>query len=284
MSEMTLDESYDDAEWWGRSDDAEYDFESEGEAEYDYDAEAEASRKRRRSQRQRRIEAAVARNRLAKARSRSRRMPARPKTTAAAIRQTKAEVNKVELENKVTTDAVQTALGRLDKRVKGNTGALVAIPLLAQLSTQIDTFLPGLDQGTKDIINGLLRFGHVPFLKPQNPNTSFYRTPGGMAALGAGALLVGGEVAKRLNDDNNGGGGGGGMKITDYTGTVYVGGKTRWRVNVDGPVTWTSEDTTIATVDADGVVTGIKAGTTNVKVEGAGDFDIAAITVLPTPK
>lgn len=286
MSDIMGDESYGDLmEWYGRSDDAEYDLGDaeaeweEGEGLYDGEWEAEDAKSRRRM-RQRRAKAALARRKLASARSRSRRVPAtRPRTAAAAIRRTQAEVSKVDLENKVQADAVQTAINGLDKRVRGNTNALVAKAVLDQVSAQLKDFVD-LDENTTNIVNGLLRFGHVALLKPNSSNAGLLGTPSGQAAA-AGALLVGaGIVARELRNGNDDGiGGGGGTKITDYVDTLPVGGKARFRVNVTGTVTWTSEDPTVAGIDADGVVTAKKAGTTNIKVETAGDFDIRSLTV-----
>lgn len=284
MSDIT-DESYGNLmEWYGRSDDAEYDFGDaeaewdEGEGLYDGEAEAEDAASRRRA-RQRKARATVAKRKLAQARTRARRTPAtRPRTAAAAIRRTQAEVSKVDLENKVQGDAVQTAINGLDKRVRGNTNALVAKAVLDQVSAQLADFVD-LDENTTNIVNGLLRFGHVALLKPNSTNAGLLGSPSGQAAA-AGALLVGAGIVARELRNGNDNGIGGGTKITDYVETLPVGGKARFRVNVKGAVTWTSEDATVAEIDADGVVTAKKVGTTNIKVENASDFDYRSLTVV----
>jgi len=160
----------------------------------------------------------------------------RPKTAAAAIQRTQADVAKGDLENKVQADATLAALKGLDRRTKGNTQALVAIPALAQLSAQLDDFVPGLDANTRNIVNGFLRFGHAAFLT--SPDKGLGNPKVQAAALGA--LIVGGAaIARRLNDnDDDNGDRRGVMTIAHHLTEIPVQGQSRYRGNLDGGVGW----------------------------------------------
>jgi hypothetical protein len=285
MSETMLDDSYESMEYWGSDEGAE-DYGDADAEDYDVEGfygesgEGESAASRRREQRRRRARAALARRRLALARSRARRpamRPSRPKTAAAAIQRTQADVAKVDLENKVQADATLTALKGLDRRTRGNTQALVAIPALAQLSAQLDDFVPGLDANTKNIVNGFLRFGHAAFLT--SPDKGLGNPKVQAAALGA--LIVGGAaIARRLNDDDDNGDRRGVMTIAHHLTEIPVKGQSRYRVNLDGNVAWTSADDSVASVDASGVVTGKKAGTTTITATRGDDFDKVPVTVV----
>jgi hypothetical protein len=309
MSDTMLDDY--PMEYWGwgggdaeAEDDGEAEdlYDAEGEDLYDAEAESAASKKRAR---RRKAQAAMARRKLAMARTRGRRpVPARtaPKTPTAAIRRTQAAVSNLNLETKVQTDTIQTQLKNLDKRTKGNTQALVAIPALAQFSAQIDDFVPGLSEDTKNILNGLLRFGHVAFLKSSGQGA--LASPQVQAAALGGAVVGLGALARRINDDNNGdngdggngdngngGGGGGGhpgggpgyLMITDYRDQLPVEGQHRFRASVAEGVTWASDKPTIAEVDSYGLVVAKKAGTANIKASTADDFTVQTVTVVPAP-
>lgn len=304
MSETMLDDSYGESmEYWGNGNDEGAEDYGEPDAE-DYgdegwyggsdDAESAASRRRAR-ERKRRADVLMARRKIAMRRAKARR-PARrsapPKTAAAAIKSTQAKVSNLNLETKVDNARIESALKSLHKRTKSNTQALVAIPVLNQISEQLDDLVPGLNQQTKDIINGVLRFGHVAVLPSSGPG--FTNNPKYLAAAGGGAVIGLAALLSRLNDDTNGTGGGhGGMKITHYLGEIPVGGKSRFRTNADGAVTWTSDNDSVASVDADGLVTGKKPGLANITAtrdkptkgtatEGR-DYDTVPVTVIQPP-
>jgi len=60
-------------------------------------------------------------------------------------------------------------------------------------------------------------------------------------------------------------------ELRDAGGTVLTG----------RPITWTTGNTSIATVTAGGVVTGVAAGTTTVRATSEGVFDVAVVRVVP---
>jgi len=233
----------------------------------DYD-EASASEKRRRAAARARK---VRRQRQLRAARQRRQRPTRPiRTAKAAISKTRDDLKEVALENEVKSEAIGGALNGLARRTGGLENGAVATPAVRLAQDRIDNFLPGLDQGAQDLVKGALEYAPTIFLKAGRKQ---------LIGLAAGAaVLVGAEIAKRLQDGNGGGGTGG--LITDRSpGPLPEGASLKLFTRKNGSVVWETTDVTVATVDATGVVTGVKAGSCSVKATVGTEVDFVPLTV-----
>jgi Big-like domain-containing protein len=255
---------------WGDEEEGYFDEEyvpDEWSDEYGEDDEASAAEKRRRaaarsrrSRRQRQLRAARQR----------RQRPTRPvRTTKAAISRTRDDLKEVALENEVKADAIGGALGALARRTGGLENGAVATPAVRLFQDRIDRFLPGLDTEAQDLVKGALEYAPTLFLKAGKKQ---------LIGLAAGAaVLIGAEVAKRINDDGDGGGNAG--LVGDRSpGPIPEGSSLKLYARKSG-VMWDTTDHDVATVDAMGVVTGHKAGACSVKATVGDQVDFVPLTV-----
>ena len=190
-------------ELWGGGEEEEEYFDEEYIPESwtdEYDEEASPSEKRKRAAARARTSRRQSELRAARQR---RQRPARPvRTTKAAISKTRDDLKEVALENEVKAAAIGGALNGLARRTGSLENGLLATPAIRLAQDRIDNFLPGLDQGAQDLVRGALDYAPTLFLKASKKQ---------LIGLAAGAaVLIGAEVAKRLQDGNGGGGNGGG--------------------------------------------------------------------------
>jgi hypothetical protein len=264
LDELSLDS------WGGGEEEEEY-FDEEYIPESwtdEYDEEASASAKRKRAATQARK---MRRQRQLKAARQRRQHPARPiRTAKAAISKTRDDLKEVALENEVKSEAIGGALHGLSRRTGGLENGAVATPAIRLAQDRIDNFLPGLDQGAQDLVKGALEYAPTIFLKAGRKQ---------LIGLAAGAaVLVGAEIAKRLQD-NNGSGSNGGL-ITDRSpGPVPEGASLKLFTSKSGAVVWETSNAAVATVDATGVVTGVKAGSCSIKATLGAESDVVPLTV-----
>jgi hypothetical protein len=234
----------------------------------DYDEEASASEKRRRAAARARKSR---RQRQLRATRQRRQRPTRPVRTAkAAISKTRDDLKEVALENEVKADAIGGAVNGLSRRTGGLENGAVATPAIRLAQDRIDDFLPGLDQGAQDLVKGALEYAPTLFLKAGKKQ---------LIGLAAGAaVLIGAEVAKRLQDDN-GGGGNAGLISDRSPGPLPEGASLKLYTRKNGSVMWDTTDHAVATVDPTGVVTGHKAGSCSVKATVGTEVDFVPLTV-----
>jgi hypothetical protein len=248
LDELSLDS------WGGGEEEEEY-FDEEYIPESwtdDYEEEASASEKRRRAAARARK---MRRQRQLRAARQRRQRPARPVRTAkAAISKTRDDLKEVALENEVKSEAIGG----------------VATPAIRLAQDRIDNFLPGLDQGAQDLVKGALEYAPTIFLKAGRKQ---------LIGLAAGAaVLIGAEVAKRLQD-NDGGGGSGGLIIDRAPAPLPVGGSLRLLTRKNGCV-FSSTNDEVATVElTTGVVTGHSAGSCGIKATLGTEVDVVPLTV-----
>lgn len=234
----------------------------------DYDEEASDSEKRRRAAARARK---MRRQRQLRAARQQRRRPARPiRTAKAAISKTRDDLKEVALENEVKSEAIGGALNRLARRTGGLENGAVATPAIRLAQDRIGDFLPGLDPGAQALVRGALDFAPVLPLKAGRKQ---------LIGLAAGAaVLVGAEIAKRLQDN---GGGGGTPLITDRSpGPLPVDAQLKLFTSRNGSVVWATSDAAVATVGATtGVVTGVAAGSCSITATLGTESDVVPLTV-----
>jgi Bacterial Ig-like domain (group 2) len=264
LDELSLDS------WGGGEEEEEY-FDEEYIPESwtdEYDDEASASEKRRRAAARARK---VRRQRQLRAARQRRQRPTRPVRTAkAAISKTRDDLKEVALENEVKAEAIGGRLNSVARRTGGLENGAVATPAIRLAQDRIDNFLPGLDQGAQDLVKGALEYAPTIFLKAGRKQ---------LIGLAAGAaVLIGAEVAKRLQD-NDGGGGSGGLIIDRAPAPLPVGGSLRLLTRKNGCV-FSSTNDEVATVElTTGVVTGHSAGSCGIKATLGTEVDVVPLTV-----
>ena len=235
----------------------------------EYDDEASASEKRRRAAARARK---MRRQRQLRAARQRRQRPTRPVRTAkAAISKTRDDLKEVALENEVKNEAIGGALGGLARRTGGLENGAVATPAVRLAQDRIDDFLPGLDPGAQALVKGALEYAPAVFLQARKKQ---------LIGLAAGAaVLVGAELAKRLQD-GSGGGGGAGLIIDRAPAPLPVDGSLRLFTRKNGSVVWSSTNDEVAAVEpTTGVVTGHSAGSCGIKATLGSEVDVVPLTV-----
>lgn len=234
----------------------------------------------RRAQHARRI--ALARSQAARARQGNMYAPPAP-TVSAAVNRTQAAVREVDLKRRVHADAVGSTMHAYRRRLDQTQMAVAA----TIVERQLETSFPAL------VENRLVATGlrGAPLLLLRGARRG--RGLGGYAAdpqaLGialVAGLAVMGEMNRKSQEVSE-------VRLTRSERELPAKASLRFRAEpVDAKgrsipskrstLTWTPSDPSVATVDANGVVTGLKAGTVTITVSGERSdlFDQTIVTVV----
>jgi hypothetical protein len=259
---------------WDDSIESLYDMGDSGESDYGGFESGEAQR----SSYLQRLQAARRRRALARAQARaaSQRRPlpitARPTQVSQTIQQTRAGIEKVDLENKVQTDVFSSVLRRQRDRIRGSEYALAASALMGEVKEQF----PELFQGQ---FGTLVPFASLLLLKPDdNGKTGFERYLNDPRFLFP-ALALGLKLFRENRNMNQR------VTISPATVELSLAAKESFPLTAldkngqpfpSGKVTWASQTPSIATVDMlSGVVTAVAVG--NALVEATVSLDGTSI-------
>lgn len=274
----TLDESMD---YWGGDEEEEEEEEFGGDEfslESFWGGDEESAQSRKRNQRKKAMQRRALARRKAALKGRRRRGAARPparRNAAAALRQTQQEVQTVGLENKVQGDVMAAELAKMRKQLNGTQYAVALGAPVFTIQQELENFREDLGEEATDLAIGLTPYLASGVLATAGQN---YKAPAVAAAVGGGAFLLS-RLFNQLRSDDNGNEEPKRLTVTHYLGTIPVGTSSRYRANVDG-VTWSSDNETVATVNADGVVTGVAVGSTTIKATKDQDYDLVPVTVV----
>jgi uncharacterized Ntn-hydrolase superfamily protein len=208
MTDTWLDESADyfggdeSADWYDDGDGEDVDFGDDdlfGEATKSAAARRREEDKRRAAARRRALEI----QRRARA-SRSR-TPARPVTATTAIKNTRAAVRQVDLENKVRADAVGGAVTGLRRRSTGLERTTSAAAVVNTLKNELDNFEDDLGEDLTNALKTVADF--VPLVFLRSPEKGL-RSPAVMAGIAGLGISVTGLIIRRVQGSDNGIGGG----------------------------------------------------------------------------
>ncbi|HWM21116.1 MAG TPA: hypothetical protein VNO51_15600 [Ilumatobacteraceae bacterium] len=130
------------------------------------------------------------------------RTPARPVTTNTAIRNTRAAVRHVDLENRVRADSLGGAVRSLDRRTTGTERTASANALVGLLQAEVANI--GLDDDIVKLVQQVLPFGALLFLRPSSQG--YMRDPRFLAGGIGIAALVAGSLIRKFNEDDDDGG------------------------------------------------------------------------------
>jgi hypothetical protein len=179
------------ADWYDEGEDLDFgDNDLFGEVKSDAQKRHEAQRKA----------VSVARSRALEMRRRAAqtRPSARPRTAAAAIRQTRADVNRVNLQNRVQADAVGTAVRALKTRNSGLERAASTEVLGDAVNKELEKFRTDLGDGLTNALQSVIEF--VPLVFIRSPERGL-RNPAVLAGVAGGVLAITGLIIERLRDD-----------------------------------------------------------------------------------
>jgi hypothetical protein len=182
-------------------DDDSVEWDDEGEDLFDEDdlfGEAKTAAQKRRDAARRR--SAVARRRALQMRQQAARRRTRPKTAAAAIRQTRADVSRAKLQNRVQTDAVGSAVKSLGTRSTGVERAISSEVLGDALNRELEKFRTDLGPGLTDALESIVEF--VPLVFVRSPEKGL-RNPAVLAGLLGGAGAVASLIIQRVRENGD---------------------------------------------------------------------------------
>jgi hypothetical protein len=180
-------------------DDDSLEWDDDGEDLFDEDdlfGEAKTATQKRRDAARRR--AAVARKRALQMRQQAARRQTRPKTAAAAIRQTRADVSRAKLQSRVQTDAVGSAVRSLTTRSTGVERAISGEVLGDAINRELEKFRADLGPGLTDALESIVEF--VPLVFVRSPEKGL-RNPAVLAGLLGGAGALASLIIQRVRDN-----------------------------------------------------------------------------------
>jgi hypothetical protein len=181
-------------------DDESAEWDDEGEGLYfdedDLFGEAKTAAQKQRDAARRR--ATVARKRALQMRQQAARRRTRPKTAAAAIRQTRADVSRSKLQNRVQTDAIGGAVKSLNTRSTGVERAISSEVLGDALNRELEKFRTDLGDGLTDALESIVEF--VPLVFVRSPERGL-RNPAVLAGLLGGVGALTSLIIERVRDN-----------------------------------------------------------------------------------
>lgn len=266
---MSILDDLESLEWGGSGEEEEEEyFDEEFVPDENWDEEDDEASKRSKQRNKARM---ARRKQQLRAARRQRQRPRRPPRTAkAAIQKQQRDLKEVALENEVRDGAIGGALGSLNQQVRGLHRSVAASPAVNIAQNRITDFFPNLDANGQKLVSDGLAYAPALFLSSKARKEQ-------VIGLIAGLVIgIGGEISRRVQADDKGGA----VKIVRDFGDIPEGLKVKLTTNRNGGETWTSADPTIASVDATGVVTGVKYGSTNITATVGTESDVVLVTVV----